>query len=80
MPAERTGRKPLETTRQARPGLPPARRRRYGLDQIARYLEHVRLREGCLVLFDLRKKRSWDERLFVRDANHAGKRVRIVGC
>jgi hypothetical protein len=32
------------------------------------------------VLFDLRKGLSWDEKLFVRDAEHAGKRVCIVGC
>jgi hypothetical protein len=50
------------------------------LEQISRYLDHVGLPAGWLVMFDLRKERSWDDRLFVRDASHAGKRVRVVGC
>lgn len=50
------------------------------LDQVARYLDHAGLGEGWLVMFDLRKERSWAERLFVREVAHAGKTVRIVGC
>jgi type II secretory pathway predicted ATPase ExeA len=50
------------------------------LDQIARYLDHAGLPAGWLVMFDLRKERSWDEKLFTREVTHAGKRVRIVGC
>jgi hypothetical protein len=50
------------------------------LDQIARYLDHVGLKEGWLVLFDLRKDLTWQDKLFMRDAEHLGKTVRIVGC
>jgi hypothetical protein len=32
------------------------------------------------VLFDLRKGLSWEDKLFVREVEHEGKRVRIVGC
>jgi hypothetical protein len=32
------------------------------------------------VLFDLRKGLSWEDQLFVREVEHKGKRVRIVGC
>lgn len=50
------------------------------LDQIAGYLDRAGLGEGWLVMFDLRKELSWQEKLFVREIEHAGKRVRIVGC
>ena len=53
---------------------------RDALDPIARYLDHAGLAEGWLVLFDLRKGPSWGEKLFVREVEHEGKRVRIVGC
>jgi len=50
------------------------------LDQIARYLDRAALGEGWLVMFDLRKEPSWSDEIFVREIEHAGKRVRIVGC
>jgi len=50
------------------------------LDQVARYLDHAGLDEGWLVMFDLRKERSWAEKLFVRDVAHEGKTIRLVGC
>jgi hypothetical protein len=50
------------------------------LDQIAGYLEHAGLEEGWLVMFDLRKGPSWGERLYVREVEHRGKRVYVVGC
>jgi hypothetical protein len=50
------------------------------LDQLARYLDHAGLAGGWLVLFDLRKGLAWGDKLFVRAVEHAGKRVRIVGC
>ena len=50
------------------------------LDQVARYLDHAGLGEGWLLVFDLRKERSWAEKLFVREVSHGGKTVRLVGC
>lgn len=50
------------------------------LDQLAGYLDHSGLADGWLVIFDLRKGPSWGERLFTREVEHAGKRIRIVGC
>jgi hypothetical protein len=50
------------------------------LDQVVRYLDHAGLPAGWLVMFDLRKERSWEERLFVREVTHKDKRVRLVGC
>jgi type II secretory pathway predicted ATPase ExeA len=50
------------------------------LDQIARYLDHAGLDEGWLVLFDLRKELAWSDRLTRREVEHAGKRIRVVGC
>jgi type II secretory pathway predicted ATPase ExeA len=51
-----------------------------GVGQLARYLDGAGLGEGWLVLFDLRKKLGWSKRLFVREVEHEGKRVRVVGC
>jgi hypothetical protein len=50
------------------------------LEPMARYLDGAGLEEGWLVLFDMRKAISWSEKLFVREVEHAGKRVRVVGC
>jgi hypothetical protein len=50
------------------------------LDPIAPYLGHSGLTEGWLVMFDLRKELPWTDRLFVREAEHAATKIRIVGC
>ena len=50
------------------------------LEQVARYVDHAGLVEGWLVMFDLRKEVSWVDKLFVREATHDGKMIRIVGC
>ena len=50
------------------------------LDQVARYVDHSGLGEGWLLLFDLRKEVAWADKLFVREVEHAGKTIRIVGC
>jgi hypothetical protein len=50
------------------------------LDQVVRYLDSLGLAQGWLVLFDLRKELAWGEKLFVREVEHRGKAVQIVGC
>jgi len=50
------------------------------LEQLAGYLDASGLELGWLVLFDLRKELTWEQRLFVREVEAGGKRVRIVGC
>jgi hypothetical protein len=50
------------------------------LDQLARYLGHAGLSEGWLVIFDLRKELPWADKLFVREVEHAQRKIRIVGC
>ncbi len=50
------------------------------LAQVARYLDHLGLDEGWLVLFDLRREVVWADKLVEREAEVAGKRVRVVGC
>ena len=44
------------------------------------YLDHLDLTEGWLLLFDLRKSIPWADKLFLREATHAGKRIRMIGC
>jgi type II secretory pathway predicted ATPase ExeA len=50
------------------------------LEQTAQYLDRIGLQEGWLVMFDLRKGIAWDDRLFLREVESAGKRIRLVGC
>ncbi len=50
------------------------------LDQIARYLDRAELGEGWLVMFDLRKDVSWADKQLVRELEHEGKKIRLVGC
>jgi len=50
------------------------------LDQVADYLDLAGLDAGSLVLFDLRREVSWQDKLTVRDVTHAGKQIRIFGC
>jgi RecB family endonuclease NucS len=50
------------------------------LDQVTRYLDTLGIDEGWLVIFDLRKEPGWAEKLFVREVEHRGKVVRVVGC
>jgi AAA-like domain len=50
------------------------------LEQVARYLDRLGLSEGWLVMFDLRKGPSWDEKITQREVEHRGKRVHVVGC
>jgi hypothetical protein len=49
-------------------------------DQVAGYLDRAGLGEGWLLLFDLRKEVAWTDKLFVREVDHEGKRICIVGC
>ncbi len=49
------------------------------LEQVARYLDHLGLTEGWMLFFDLRKERTWQEKLYQRDVEFPGKRIRIVG-
>ena len=48
-------------------------------EQVLRYLDHLGLDEGWLVLFDLRKSVSWDDKLFIRDEQRDGKLIHVVG-
>jgi hypothetical protein len=50
------------------------------LGQLADYLDRAGLDEGWLVLFDLRKGPTWQERLFLREATRDGKHIHVVGC
>ena len=50
------------------------------LDQVAAYLDIAGLDEGYLVMFDLRRETSWQDKITVRDVTHAGRRIRIFGC
>jgi len=50
------------------------------LAQVKGYLESLGLREGWLVMFDLRATTPWSERLFVHERAVGGCAVHLVGC
>lgn len=50
------------------------------IEQVARYLDRSGLEEGWLLMFDLRKELAWADKLFVREVEHAAKKIRVVGC
>ncbi len=50
------------------------------LRQVAGYLDMAGLSQGWLVMFDLRKRRTWKEKLTMRNKEVEGKSIRIVGC
>ncbi len=50
------------------------------IEQTSGYLDHLGLKEGWLVLFDLRKTLSWAEKLTLRDVEVGGKAIHVVGC
>ena len=51
-----------------------------GVAQLGRYLDTVGLDHGWLVVFDVRPERSWEERLWAREAQVGGKRVVVLGA
>jgi hypothetical protein len=50
------------------------------LEQVRRHLDTLGLAEGWLVMFDMRAKRSWKQRLTSKTFKAAGKRVHVIGC
>jgi len=38
------------------------------------------MQEGQVVLFELRKDVPWEAKLFMREVQHAGKLIHVVGC
>lgn len=50
------------------------------LDQLAAYLDQAGLETGWLVLFDLRKRRAWSQKLTLAQRKRGGKRIHVVGC
>jgi hypothetical protein len=50
------------------------------LEQVVGYLDTLGIGQGWLVLFDLRKDVPWEDKLFVREVQHAGKLIHVVGC
>ena len=50
------------------------------LEQVAGYLDTLGVREGWLVMFDLRSTAPWSERLYTRTIERGARRVHLVGC
>jgi hypothetical protein len=50
------------------------------VDQVERYLEEAGMKEGWVVLFDLRNQVSWKRKLFRRAWKRKNRVIRVVGC
>ena len=50
------------------------------LEQMQRYLDHLGLDQGYLVLFDLRKEIGWEEKLTRKEVGRQGKHLVVIGC
>jgi type II secretory pathway predicted ATPase ExeA len=50
------------------------------VEQVVRYLDGAGMKEGWVVLFDLRKEVSWKKKLLWREKKLDGKIVHVVGC
>jgi hypothetical protein len=50
------------------------------IEQVVGYLDALGLDEGWLVLFDLRAKKAWKDRLVSSTVKTACKRIHVVGC
>ena len=51
-----------------------------GLEQTARYMDKCGAPSGHLVIFDRRKERKWEEKIFHRSHTTEGKTIDIWGC
>jgi len=51
-----------------------------GVEQLVGYLDTLDLKVGWLVVFDVRKDRTWDDRLWRREVDHAGRLVTVLSA
>ena len=50
-----------------------------GLEQTASYMDRCGTNDGHLVIFDRRKEKSWDEKIFQKEETLQGRRVKVWG-
>ncbi len=51
-----------------------------GLTQLADYMDKLNSDEGWLIVFDRRKKISWQKKIFWKTRQQNGKNIHIIGC
>ena len=50
------------------------------LNQVAEYMDKCGSDSGWLVIFDRDAKKSWDDKIYVKEENLNGKRIVVAGC
>ncbi|MDR2170259.1 MAG: hypothetical protein LBP59_08970, partial [Planctomycetaceae bacterium] len=50
-----------------------------GFEQIVNYMDILNCDEGCLIIFDKRKKIAWNEKIYRKTENINGKKINIFG-
>jgi hypothetical protein len=61
-------------------GLSAERVRRDGIRQLCEYLDNLHLTEGWLWIFDQRKGRTWEQRVYVEELEVDGRRLHLRGA
>ncbi len=51
-----------------------------GLEQLLGYMDRLGEKEGWLVIFDRRKKRSWTQKIYWKSKMLNSKKIHVVGC
>lgn len=51
-----------------------------GLEQIGAYMAKAGAKDGWLVIFDRRADVPWEQRLYWKEIQQEGRRIRLVGC
>jgi hypothetical protein len=50
------------------------------VEQLSDDLDTLGLKDGWLVVFDVRKDRTWESRPWMREVNRAGRRITVLGA
>ncbi|MDR2581417.1 MAG: ATP-binding protein [Fibromonadaceae bacterium] len=51
-----------------------------GLVQLGKYVERCKCNEGWLVMFDRDVKKSWEDKIYMKETAANGKKITVVGC
>jgi Holliday junction resolvase len=50
------------------------------ISQILCYMDHVGSDTGWLVIFDRNTKKSWEDKIYIKEESLNGKKIVIAGC
>jgi hypothetical protein len=66
--------------KRVRPRDSLSTQRRRGIEQLTRYMQTLDVASGWLLVFDVRPRRTWEQRLWVDEVIAAGRTIRVYGA